>query len=126
MRSLIVCFAALSLAACQPGVIVAPVSVPSAPVASCVVSGTGTLQTALYGAEAAYNVPAHAYVTADSNKQLSPALKLRVKPLLQNAYSALKLARGAYCVGNAFGVNNQVAAVYSLAKQASALLPKAN
>ncbi len=128
MRCLLI-LGALALAACQP-VVVAPASAPVAPVAapsagSGLTGATLIDEKLLVAAETAYNVPAHAYVTADGNKQLSPALKARVKPLLQSAYRALKLARASYAVGDASGFNRQFAALKSFANQAKALLPAA-
>lgn len=81
-------------------------------------------EQAMYAAEVAYNVPAHAYVTADANGLLTPEIKAQVKPLLLDAYKALQLARAAYAAGNASGFAEQVAAVKNLASQASALIPK--
>lgn len=126
MRIFAVAFVALALAACQPGY-VPPIGAAPAPVTLC--SGpalAGSLvidEKALYAAEALYNVPTHAYVTANANKQLSPALKARIKPLLQRAYVSLKLARAAYAVGDANGFNCQYAAVLNFANQAKAILP---
>lgn len=81
-------------------------------------------EKALYAAEAAYNVPAHAYVTADANGLLTPALKARLKPLLFKAYDALHLARSAYMAGDARGFQAQAKAVAEFANQANALIPR--
>lgn len=57
-------------------------------------------ESALYAVEAAYNAPAHAYVTADGNGQLTPALKAQIKPVLLQAYDGVIVARCAYSYVN--------------------------
>lgn len=44
----------------------------------------GTLidEKVVYSAEVLYNIPAQAYVSADKNGKLTPALKAKLKPLL--------------------------------------------
>lgn len=98
---------------------------------------------AMFAAEAAYNVPAQAYVAADANDKLSPAVKATVKPVLVDAYGYLLIARCAYnfvnfgkfqplpvgksCPANATNVaafKAATASVESLSKKASSLLPK--
>lgn len=81
-------------------------------------------QKALYAAEAAYNVPAQAYVTLNRAGRLSPALKAQTKPLLQQAYQGLKLARQAAAAGDTVGTMFQIGEVNRLATAATALLPK--
>lgn len=36
----------------------------------------------VYAAEVLYNIPAHAYVSADKNHKITPALREKVRPLL--------------------------------------------
>ena len=66
------------------------------PSAVCEV-GAATLidDKALYAAEVAYNVPAHAYVTADQEGKLSASLKANLKPKLLEMYRLLGLVRNA-------------------------------
>lgn len=113
---------ALMLAACAttsppPGV---PGSGPPP-----VVSAAGTLadERALYALEAAYNVAAHAYVTADDRGQLSATLKARIRPALTASYAALRAAREAHAAGNATTFATQAAAVVRFANEARALIP---
>jgi hypothetical protein len=81
-------------------------------------------EKALYGAEAAYNVAAHAYVTADGTGKLTPELKAQAKPLLLQAHSALMTARSAYKLGATCDLFEAISGVKSLADQAKAILPK--
>lgn len=129
-------FAALlacaSLAACQP-----PGSTPSPATASTSASGpsspsggvcrplTGTVvdERALYAAEAAYNVPAHAYVSAEGTGRLPANVKAVVKSLLQEAYRLLRLAREAYCLGDFAGMRRLADSVKKSADDANKALP---
>ena len=90
---------------------------------SPIAATTAVDDRAMFAVEAAYNVPAHAYVTADANGLLTPAVKAQAKPLLLQAYEALELARAAYQAGNAAGFEAQAAAVQDLANRANALIP---
>lgn len=70
----------------------------SAPIIGNVCSvAEGTLidEKVVYAAEALYNMPAHAYVTALEANQLSPTTKALVKPKLIQLYSLLKTIRAA-------------------------------
>lgn len=136
MKKLIIGVVALALAACSTAdraalsTTLGTASAPSrASIETCPSGSFGARTLAdekrLYDAEALYNVPAHAYVVADANDQLPFMLKQTVKPFLQQAYSALKLARAAYCAGNSEGLLNQYNAVKLFANQAKALLPDA-
>ncbi len=78
----------------------------------------------LYAAEAAYNVPAFAYVKADSRDQLSPALKAQIKPKMQALGELLDKARSAHALGNATLFNANFDQLKSLAAEISAMLPK--
>jgi hypothetical protein len=116
LRKLILC-AALALAplASACGLLTNPAPIGAATVVD---------DRAMFAVEAAYNVPAHAYVTADANGLLTPALKAQIKPLMLQAYDALELARAAYRAGNVAGFEAQAAAVRDLASLANALIPK--
>lgn len=117
----------LALAACTPSNPVANNTVdppPRAAPGNSLAEATVMDEKALYAVEAAYNVPAHAYVTADGKGLLNSALKARVKPLLVQAYAALKTARAAYATGNARTFTEAKASVERLAAEASAILPK--
>lgn len=83
----------------------------------------GTLidEKAVYTANALYNVPAHAYVTANRNGQLTPALKAMLKPKLLAMYrllAAVKAAQGT--------VNCDYNSMKVLHAEVTALLPKGN
>lgn len=118
-------FACLALAACQPSP--ASLNSNSEHVATNsdggATSGTLVDERALYAAESAYNVAAHAYVTLDANGQLSPALKAQARPLMADAYAALLAARTAYRAGDAGTFSAKVSAVMDLAARVRALLP---
>lgn len=110
-------FASLAMVACAPIATIA--SGPNCGLAF----GTLIDEKALYGAETAYNVPANAYVTLDSQGLLNTATKEQVRPLLIKSYGALKLARAAYKAGDACGFVASVRAVSNFASQAKATLP---
>lgn len=97
-----------------------PYAAPAKP--GGVASKTLADERAMYAAEAAYNVAASAYVTADSNGVLTPAIKAKVKPYLTKAYAALKVARSAYAAGNTGDFFTAVADLETAANQAKALL----
>jgi hypothetical protein len=117
--------ASLALSACAttsgPPVEVVPNNVP---VPSGATPISAAAQKALYAAEAAYNVPAQAYVTLNRAGKLSPELKARAKPVLQQAIAGLKLARQAAAAGDTVGTMLQINEVNRLAAQAAAILPK--
>ncbi len=90
--------------------------------------GVGVTQGALpakllYAAEAIYNVPAQAYVAADSRDQINPALKARIKPKLQQLGDLLDKARTAHRLGSAIDFNARKADLQKLANEISALIP---
>jgi len=126
---------ALTACAAQP-----PASSPSsapAPAAGGILAGTLIDDRVATGLELVYNVPAHAYVTADAAGLITPALKARLKPILANAYAALQVARAAKAVvdsGSASPAQRTAAvaafssaseSVRAFAGQASALIPRA-
>ncbi len=96
------------------------------PVGGSVANSTSLDEKALYAAEASYNVAATAYLEAVENGLITPAVKAQVKPMLVQAYEALKLVRTAYHAGNAANFSAQVAEVSRLTTAVRTLLPKAN
>lgn len=78
-------------------------------------------EKALASATNAYNFVARSYLTANSNGQLSPSLKARVKPLVQQLYAGLKALRAAYKLGDAASFEQKRVAFYSLKDQINAL-----
>lgn len=120
--------AMLALAACQsatqgdPGPATNSNAAVEAPTSGGVTAGTVIDEKAMYAAEAAYNVAANAYVTADGNGLLSAATKAKVKPYMLQAYDALKLARAAYKAGDSAVFVQQVARLNDYADMAKALL----
>lgn len=72
---------------------------------------------AVYAAEALYNVPAYAYVSANKNGTLPASVKAWAKPKLIQLYSMLKLARAAYKAGDVAGFNCQFAAMTNLSNE---------
>ena len=96
MRKFILALAvvpALALSACSNGQTINP--------AASTLAATALDDKAMYAAEALYNVPADAYVVADNNGKLSPAIKEKAKLLLIKAYAVLEATRAAYKAGNA-------------------------
>lgn len=129
---MIVSFAALaSLALAACGVTPTPAPLPTPPTAveaAPVPVAPSKVQAltagAMYAAEAAYNVPAHAYVTANERGLLPEPLKRQVQPLLVAAYEQLKKARLFYAVGDAVGFFAARAELETNADQANRLIPK--
>lgn len=124
MKNLFLALAACAaLSACATTGTVADVVVvrPSAPSGATAISEAA--QKALFAAEAAYNVPADAYVRLNRAGQLPAAVKARAKPVLLQAYQGLQLARQAAAVGDSVGVIFQAGEAQRLAAAAKALLP---
>lgn len=99
-------------------------TVPTAPVPTGSTPISAAAQTALYAAEAAYNVPADAYVRLNRAGRLTPEVKAKTKPILLQAYQALKLARLAAAAGDTAGVMFQAGEAQKLVASARALLPQ--
>lgn len=114
-------FAALALASLSLGGCAA-LQAPPAPATA--LQATALDERALYAAEALYNVPAQAYVVADTNGQLSPQVKATLKPMLQDAYRVLLATRAAYAAGNATDFASQVASLRNLSGAIVSLIPK--
>lgn len=119
-----------TLAACNTPLTSPGNEATSTPVASAtgaescgLAAGTLVDEKALYGAEVAYNVPANAYVTLDTNGQLNADLKAKVKPLLVGAYNALGVARSAYKFGDVCTFFGAVKTVTDFTTKAKVLLP---
>lgn len=118
--------AALSISACgTPGMKLPDITVVKE---TAVPSGATPIseaaQKALYAAEAAYNIPAQAYVTLNAAGHLPADVKAKAKPVLLQAYHALLLARQAAAAGDTVGVMLQTGEVNRLAAAASAAIPK--
>lgn len=133
LNFMLAAFAALALAGCQAGTQADPgpatnsnaaVEAPSASPSPAVATGACELSTtAMYAAEAAYNAPAAAYVSADGRGLLTAPVKAKVKPMLTEAYDWLKKARLFYSARDAVGFCGSTASLKSLAGAALALLP---
>lgn len=119
-------FAPLALAACNTGTTnntdVAS-NGTAAVVAPVIDKACEVTTTAMYAAEAAYNAPASAYVSADAKGLLSAEVKGKVKPLMLDAYAWLGKARTAYAVRDALGFCTAADSVSKAAASAKALLP---
>lgn len=74
--------------------------------------------------ETLYNVPAHAYVTADKSNALPADAKAKLKPLLVSMYEKLKVARAAKTTADAISFSCAAATLETDNKTAVALLPK--
>ena len=127
MRLALVSALALTLAACgapatnppnNSASAPAPAASPTPAPMACAVTAD-----AMYAAEAAYNVPAHAYVTADAKGLLPATIKGQVKPYLTAAYDALKQARLYYSTGDVLFCG-AASKVKSDADAANRLIPK--
>lgn len=80
-------------------------------------------EKAAYGAEALYNVPAHAYVTADGRGQIPATLKASLKPKLQSLYGLLLKAREAKAIGDKALFDSIVDQMKPLSAELSDLIP---
>lgn len=118
MRTLILA-CALALTGCVQG----PNSLylPTAPVVKVCSVADQTLidEKALYAAEIAYNIPAHAYVSANYSGLLTPELKAVLKPKLTTMYTMLKAIRAAKGT-----VSCDLVAMQKLHNEVVALLPR--
>ncbi len=94
-----------------------------APAETGVTSTTRADEALLFAAEAAYNVPADAYVTLNRAGQLPPAIKASAKAFLMSAYARLQDARRLYRLGNARDFRTAANAAIGLANSARAALP---
>lgn len=77
----------------------------------------------LWAAEAAYNVPAAAYVSAHSRGLVNDDLKAILKPRLITLYDLLKAARTAYRFGDAAGFTAKKEALEALRNEIMPLIP---
>lgn len=135
MRSFIlIAGAALALAACQPqpsdvqtnsNVAVSNTSIAAQSSHDCgLASNTTADEKALFVAETAYNIPAHAYVTLDGTGKLPANIKVIVKPKLIQLYSYLKLARSAYNAGDGCSLKTYSDLAKALGDQVNGILPR--
>ena len=118
--------ASLGLVGCNPPTPPAPT--PSASNVGTQAPTAGNVEriadSAMFAAEASYNVVANAYVEADTSGILKPEIKAKVKPLMAGAYDWLLKARIAYEAGDRIGFYNARENLEKLANEASKLLPK--
>lgn len=119
MKALLILAAAFALTAC--GATTGTLT-PGAPIVST--QPTLADERALFAAEAAYNVAANAYLSADSRGQLAPAVKVSAKAGLERAYAALVLARRARDVGEAATLVEQAALALRLATDVRNSIPR--
>lgn len=79
---------------------------------------------AMYAAEAVYNIPAAAYVSANSRGLISAPLKATLKPILVSMADMLKLCRTAYRLGDVKTFNERYAILMILRTQVMSRIPK--
>lgn len=79
---------------------------------------------AMFAAEAVYNVPAQAYVSANSRGLVKPPLKATLKPMLVAMGDTLRLCRTAYKIGDLTSFNQRYAGLMVLKSQVMHLIPK--
>jgi hypothetical protein len=94
MRTLIL-VSALFLGGCVQGG--NSLHLPTNPIVEVCSASEKTLidEKALYSAELLYNIPAHAYTSANYSNLLTPELKAILKPKLVTLYQMLKAVRSA-------------------------------
>jgi hypothetical protein len=79
---------------------------------------------AQYAAEALYNVPAQAYVSAYKRGLVTPAVKAVVKPKLQTLYAYLKGARAAHAACDEATFLNYRHAMETIRNEVLPLIPQ--
>lgn len=109
----------LSLTACGAIPMTAPSVAPKYCATQVVMDDKG-----MVALETLYNIPAHAYVTADKKGQLSASVKATLKPLLVSMYEKLKVARAAKSAADALSFSCAAASLNADHKAAVNLLPK--
>lgn len=109
----------LPLAACATVPATAPTAAPKYCATQVIMDNKG-----MVALETLYNVPAHAYVTADKNNALTPNVKAALKPILVDMYEKLKVARAAYATADATSFSCAAASIEFNNKTATTLLPK--
>ena len=120
MKKILIAFGVLAVGACTT--IPSAINLATNPVCT----GYTADEKAWYAAEAAYNVPAQAYLAANSHGLLTPALKATLKPKLQTAYLVVKAARTAYLACDAASLHDKITTLLQLKAEVLALVPKAN
>jgi hypothetical protein len=81
-------------------------------------------QKAMYAAEAAYNIPASAYLSANSRGLIKPELKVTLKAKLATMYDYLKGARAAYKICNRDSLMDYKRAIETYEAEISPLIPR--
>jgi hypothetical protein len=81
-------------------------------------------QKAMYAAEASYNIPAQAYLSANSRGLINADLKATLKPKLQTAYQWLKGARAAYKICNRDSLMDYQRALATFEAEIQPLIPR--
>lgn len=80
-------------------------------------------EKAAYAAEVLYNIPAQAYVSADTRGLITPALRATIRPKLIYMASLLDAVRSAYRVGDATSFAARYRELESLKRQVTPLIP---
>lgn len=109
--------ASLAFTACAPTTINTP-----APGSTATAPANLRVGQALFAAETAYNIPAHAYLALEGS--LAPEVKARAKAALLDAYTALTAARSAAAAGDTVAALFQASEASRLAAAAKSLLPQ--
>ena len=117
-KLILVAFASLALSTTACTANQALQSLPVVGDVCTIAEGTLIDDKVLYAANALYNVPAHAYVTANRDGQLTPAVKAVLKPKLLAMYRLLQAVTAAKGT-----VNCDYASMQMLHAEVSALLP---
>lgn len=124
MRALILVIgASLALTACNT---TGGIQVPEAGVAlnTPVCAGQKVDEQLWYAAEAAYNVPAQAYVAAYRRGLISAELKATLKPKLQTMNQVRLAAKAAYLACDAATLQQKLDALKALKAEVDPLIPR--
>jgi len=121
LRLLLLVPLAIGLEACPLGDAVQSVS-SSTPMGDAIKMD----EQGMWAVETIYNVPAQAYVSADTRGVLPANVKAIVRPWLIELRRLLLDVRAAYAIGDAATFNARIAAMQQLKARIMARLPAAN
>ena len=91
----------------------------SAPIGDAIVMDEKTA----YAAEVLYNIPAQAYVSADTRGLITPAMRAVLRPKLIYLASLLDAVRAAYKIGDATSFKARYRELKALKEQVTPLIP---
>lgn len=124
-KLLFICLALAPICACST--LTAATEIASAATSSAPLGDRITMdERGMYAVDLLYVVPADAYRNANEHHLITPDLRARVRPILQQMRQVQLACRTAYRLGDATSWNARVADLQQLKAQVTALLPASN